>query len=184
MFKLSFPETSQEDMNRSAMVAKVVELVSLRMTKGEFGPSQEASPEARKNVAALPPYQFEFTPRFDEKENVLEVRIVIHGRDSRNATGEGAGTDGLRVDAGFLLTYQLMVAPPPEDLRGDLFSAFARVTGLMNIWPYYREFAHEVAQRTGYPAVLVPLLRVGPMGDKSKPKKTIPKKSSSAERRK
>lgn len=184
MIKLNFPETSQEDINRSATVAKVVELVSLRMIKGEFGPSQETAAKTRKNDAALPPYQFEFTPRFDEKENLLEVRIDIHGRDIRNATGEGAGTDGLRVDAGFLLAYQLMVAPPPKELRGDFFTAFAKVNGLMNIWPYYREFAHEVARRMGFPAVLVPLLRVGPLGDRPRTEKATQKKSPVAAMRK
>lgn len=176
MFKLNFPDTSQEDINRSATVARVVELVSLRMTKGEFGASQVMTPKSRKNDAELPPYQFEFMSRFDEKENQLEVSIVIHGRDIRNATGEGAGADGLRVDAGFLLTYQLMVEPPPVDLRGGLFSAFAKVNGLMNIWPYYREFGHEVARRMGFPAVLVPLLRVEPAGSKPKRGKVAQKK--------
>jgi hypothetical protein len=184
MFRLNFPDASQENINRSATVARVVELVSLRMTKGEFGASQVTPTKSRKNAAELPPYQFEITSRFDEKENQLEVSIVIRGRDIRNATGEGAGTDGLRVDAGFLLTYQLMVEPPPVDLRADLFSAFAKVNGLMNIWPYYREFSHEVARRMGFPAVLVPLLRVEPAGAKTKQGKAAPKKSPKSVTRK
>lgn len=180
MFKLSFPDTSKEDINRSAAVAKVVELTNLRMTKGEFGPTKETTPTDRKNLTALPPYQFEFSSKFNEKENTLDVSIVIRGRDIHNATGEGAGAGGLRVDAGFLLTYQLMVEPPPEDLRGGFFSAFSKVNGLINIWPYYREFAHEAAQRMGFPNVVVPVLRVEPKASESESKISAPKKKSPA----
>jgi len=184
MFRLSFPETSQEDIRRSATVANVVELISLRMTKGEFGTSAETTPKSRKNAAVLPPYQFEITSRFNEEENQLDVKIAILGRDIRNATGEGAGAEGIRVNAGFLLTYQLMVEPPPVELREGLFSAFAKVNGLMNIWPYYREFAHDVARRMGYPDVLVPLLRVVPAKENPKQGKVAQKKLPTVSTRK
>lgn len=180
MFKLGFPPTSQEDINLAAKVAKVVELIDLRSTKGEFGPAEELAPKGSKKQDALAPYQFEISSRFDEKENRLEVHIVIQGRNIRTANGDGAGGAGLRVVGGFLLTYQLMVEPPPADLRSELFSAFARVNGLMNIWPYYREFAHEVARRVGFPGVIVPLLRVEPTVDTPKPGKITKKKPSAS----
>ena len=180
MFKLGFPPTSQEDINLSTSVAQVVELIGLRSTKGEFGPAEEITPKESKKQEALAPYQFEISSRFDEKENRLEVHIVITGRNIQTANGDGAGIAGLRVVGGFLLTYQLMVEPPPADLRSDLFSAFARVNGLMNIWPYYREFAQEIARRVGFPGVIVPLLRVEPTVDSPKQGKTTKKKPSVA----
>jgi len=159
MFKLSFPETSAKDFALAATVAKVVELTDLKMLSGEFGPT--SPPEKRaKSKPQEAPYEFGFMSRFDKKENRLEAMITIEGRDIRNAIGEGAGGVGLRVKAVFLLTYQVMVAPPPEDLREALFCAFTHVNGLMNAWPYYREFAHEGARRLGVPNVIVPLLRV------------------------
>lgn len=108
--------------------------------------------------------------RFNDEGNTLESMIAIEGRDVRNATGEGAGENGLRVKAAFLLIYKIMVEPPPENVRGDFFTAFSQVNGLMNVWPYFREFAHEAARRMGVPNVIVPLLRVEPASEPPAPK--------------
>jgi len=161
MLRLSFPATSPKSFGLAATVAKVVELTDLKMVGGEFGFDRA------KNVdpAEIPdeaPYQFGFQTRYEEKENRLEILITIKGHGIRNATGEGAGDLGLHVEAVFHLTYQVMVESPPEDKREEFFTAFAQINGLMNAWPYYREFAHEAARRMGYPTVIVPLLRVDP----------------------
>ncbi len=179
MFKLNFPDTSAKEFNLAATVAKVVELTDLKMVDGEFGPTPQVEKKAKSKSKDVP-YEFGFRSRFDEKENRLEAMITIEGRDIRNATGEGAGGTGLRVKATFLLTYQVMVEPPPKDVREAFFTAFAQVNGLMNIWPYYREFAHEAARRLGVPNVIVPLLRVEPKPEPKAPRGPVKERNPKA----
>lgn len=157
MQKLIFPDVTLEEIQRSGRVAKVVELVTLRMVGGQFGPSAK---EKGKGKKGSDPFGFQFSSRFEEATNILEVSIAIKAEDVHSATEAAVGEGGMDLGAGFVLTYQLMTAPPPAELREDLFMAFSRINGLINVWPYFREFAHQAASRMGYPNVIVPLLRI------------------------
>lgn len=159
MQKLVFPDVSLEEIQRSGRVAKVVELINLRMVGGQFGPSAKARGKRKKGSD---PFGFQFSTRFNEEANTLEVSISIMAEDVHSASEATVGDGGMDVGAGFILTYQLMTAPPPMELRESLFTAFSRINGLINAWPYFREFAHQAATRMGYPEVVVPLLRIEP----------------------
>jgi hypothetical protein len=159
MQKLIFPDVTLEEIQQSGRVAKVVELVNLRMVGGQFGPSGKAKGKRKKGSD---PFGFQFSTRFTEGSNTLEVSIAITAEDVHSAAEARVGESGMDLGAGFILTYQLMTAPPPVELRESLFTAFSRINGLINAWPYFREFAHQAATRMGYPEVVVPLLRIEP----------------------
>lgn len=190
MQKLIFPDVTIEDIHRSGQVAKAVELVSLRMVGGQFGPSTMAK---GKRKTGPDPFGFQFSTRFNGDSKLLDVSISIKAEDVHSANETSAGEMGMDLVAGFILTYQLMVPPPPAELQESLFMAFSRINGLINVWPYFREFAQQSAARMGYPNVVVPLLRIeanqskpDPQGDPGKKlqaraSKAVAKKSTKKE---
>lgn len=61
------------------------------------------------------------------------------------------------VDARFELDYVL----PAEVIASDEeLNAFARVNGLFNAWPYFREFVQTSMARMQLPPLVIPLVRV------------------------
>jgi hypothetical protein len=64
------------------------------------------------------------------------------------------------IDAEYLLTYSLVVPPPPEEHRERFFSAFAEMNGVHNAWPYLREFVQSATGRMGMSQVLLPVFRI------------------------
>jgi hypothetical protein len=63
------------------------------------------------------------------------------------------------VKAAFEIRYKL-----PEGLVAESkeFEDFAKVNGLFNAWPYFREFIQNIFSRMNFPLVMLPLLRVDP----------------------
>lgn len=60
---------------------------------------------------------------------------------------------GLRLRASYRLPPDLTVLP------GEI-KAFAMSNGMLNVWPYWREFVQSITSRAGLPPLTVPLFRV------------------------
>jgi hypothetical protein len=62
------------------------------------------------------------------------------------------------VRAGFELRYQL-----PSDFAASVseLATFARLNGVYNAWPYWRELIQNTLARMNLPPVTLPLLRMG-----------------------
>lgn len=65
--------------------------------------------------------------------------------------------DGARVTARLELRYQI-----PQDLQihEGLLDEFAKLNGIYNAWPYWREFVQNTLVRMGLPPLALPLYRV------------------------
>lgn len=63
------------------------------------------------------------------------------------------------VTCAYLLEYHLD-SPPPADARDDLLSAFAKVNGVYNAWPYLREVVQNTCARMNLPPMVLPVFRV------------------------
>jgi hypothetical protein len=61
------------------------------------------------------------------------------------------------VNVSFELTYSI---PESMHVTDEELSAFARVNGVFNAWPYFREFVHASVARMGLPSVIVPIYRL------------------------
>ena len=61
------------------------------------------------------------------------------------------------VSAAFEITYSL-----PKELRVSQkqLNTFARINGVFNAWPYWREFVQNMVTRTNLPVVTLPLFRL------------------------
>ncbi len=64
------------------------------------------------------------------------------------------------VQATYRVMYKCAKAERPAD--EDLV-AFGQATGMLNIWPFWREFVHSSTSRMGLPPLTLPLFRFGDM---------------------
>ena len=72
-----------------------------------------------------------------------------------------AAGDLLRVTAEFILDYRV-----DESLTGipdEAATAFGKMNGIHNIWPYWREYVQSTSMRAGFPPIAIPLMTVGSM---------------------
>jgi hypothetical protein len=93
----------------------------------------------------------------DPDDKKLLVRIPLKARVSKKnvpANSEPA----IAIDCCFMLVYSL---PSFDGLTEDQFVAFAKTSGLFNVWPYWRQVVHNASLQLGLPAVVLPTHRVG-----------------------
>jgi hypothetical protein len=63
------------------------------------------------------------------------------------------------LKVGYALEYDLS-APPPGESREKLLTAFAKVNGIYNAWPYLREIVQTTCARMSIPPPVLPVYRV------------------------
>lgn len=76
------------------------------------------------------------------------------------------------VKAAFEIKYKLPegFAAEPREIEN-----FAKVNGLFNAWPYFREFIQSTFTRMNFPLVTLPLMRILPPASNPQPeKKEVP----------
>ena len=85
---------------------------------------------------------------------------VLGGRSDDAANGDASSGPGevlLMIEAEFLLSYSIASDDTPTD---EAIAAFANTNAVFNAWPYWREYVASCVGRTGYPALVVPVLRI------------------------
>jgi len=70
------------------------------------------------------------------------------------------GTEALKVEAVFGLTYAVKWNKEPSE---EDIGIFSQAVGVNNAWPYWREFVQSSTVRMGMPPLIVPLLRLDEM---------------------
>jgi hypothetical protein len=83
------------------------------------------------------------------------LELAVGEREATEQAVAGKSPVSLRIE--YELTYQV-----PADLvvkRVEL-NAFAKVNGVFNAWPYFREIVQSTMQRMDLPPVILPVYRV------------------------
>lgn len=99
---------------------------------------------------------------FEESSRLITVTLRLRAVVTGSKEGEeGPGQEFFTIECVFVLVYSFNVkgGPPPEE-RDQLFSAFAKINGTYNAWPYFRETVQSIVGRMGLPPVVVPVYRV------------------------
>lgn len=110
---------------------------------------------------------------FDEKTNMLEVEIdFVAALDASKRQAQS-----FKIKAAFIACYHLTTTPPPTDMQELFFGGFSRANALLNVWPYWREFASSCNDRMGLPHWNLPVLRLLP--EPGEPKASGKKPSAS-----
>lgn len=112
---------------------------------------------------------------FDEKSNTLEVEIdfvAFHEASPKKPS--------FKIQAAFIARYHLTTTPPPSEMQELFFGGFSKANALLNVWPYWREFASSCNDRMGLPHWNLPVLRLlhepGEPKTSTKKPKASPKK--------
>lgn len=94
------------------------------------------------------------------KDGVFYVRANLDLR----VGGEEKTTRAVSVKIQYELEYSL-----PDDFKatGAELNAFAKVNGVFNAWPYFREAVQSATLRMGLPPVILPVYRVPAAPSKS-----------------
>ena len=110
---------------------------------------QKSSVESKVgDVPAISPLQhgFDAVTTVDKENGSLSVLASLSVR---------AG-DVLKIDAEFVLDY--LIDKPALEMPGEVTRAFGRMSGIHNVWPFWREYVHSMSMRTGLPPVVLPLV--------------------------
>ena len=120
----------------------------MRQVKGNF----EHQPAAGKGAKSV---DIDTTTKFEvDKENKL---IFVFADFELEAHTDEIEEPVVNVSASFLLMYEM------RDIEGftdDHYEQFAKMNGVFNAWPYWREYVQNVTVRMGLPALTVPVFRV------------------------
>ena len=76
--------------------------------------------------------------------------------DCSGAGDPSRGDTSLKLSATYLLIY---THPDPSSLPAESLEAFARLNGVYNAWPYWRELIQTVSGRIGLGPLVVPVFR-------------------------
>jgi len=99
---------------------------------------------------------FKVTHRFDAETKHIGV-LVLFLVCGRPESGEGE-TDIFRIESSFSLDYRMS---GDEPAGVEEVAAFAKVNGIYNAWPYWREYVQSTASRMGLPPLVLPVLSPG-----------------------
>lgn len=116
----------------------------------------EAQADVSVRLVSDPP---QHRANFDEAAGLLycgvkfKVALVL----------EEKGETLLDVRAEYALIYGV---PDGVSCSSEAASLFARKNGVFNSWPFFRELAQSLSCRMGFPAVVLPLLRLSEIPSK------------------
>ena len=91
-------------------------------------------------------------------ENSFDASTVWNqeaGALSVNASLAVSAGDFVRITAEFVVDYTVDKTIP---FNNEAASAFGRMNGIHNVWPYWREYVQSISVRLGLPPITLPLM--------------------------
>lgn len=165
-FEQNQPES---DYKRAAIVARNVQLLDVYLSSLETGLEADRQVVLHHDDWSVDVgHSEDFS--LSREQSLLTVRAQLRLAISGNH-GEKE-VDALRLRALFHLEYEIRLeGAPDDDELQPLLQSFARVNGIYNAWPYFRELAQTTTARMGIPPIVLPVYRVSDQVDRSEDKK-------------
>ncbi len=154
----------REILSASGAVASRVSLDQVFIKTASFSSSGNRVSASGVDRNHLTHRNSEGTYSFNAEGNILEVEIEF----STTLVGKKVKDPTFHIKAAFVARYHLTTNPPPEALYEQFFGSFAKSNALLNVWPYWREFASSCNDRMGIPHWNLPVLRLIPKPSRSK----------------
>ena len=163
-------------LKAAGVLATRVGLDKVCIKEASFGSSGDWDSQTHIDANAVLQSIDPVTYVFNEKTNTLDVDIsfmVSLGKQTTKA-------NGFQIKAIFVARYHLTTTPPPQDMRELFFGSFSKSNALLNVWPYWREFASSCNDRMGLPHWNLPVLRLVP--EPVEGKESVKKSSGTAKK--
>ena len=93
-------------------------------------------------------YAFDATSVVDRERKMLSVKTRL------SLCAEGL----LEIQAEFLLEYSIDQTALGLGTLDQIATAFGKMNGIHNIWPYWREYVQSTVARIGLPPLVIPLV--------------------------
>ena len=127
-------------MELSVTIAPFTHLEQIRLSKSSIeSKSIDVSSDAQLK------HSFDATTILNREAGTLSIRAsltVVAG-------------DFVQIDADFVLDYSFDKSIPITD---EVATAFGRINGIHNVWPYWREYVQSTSMRVGLPPIILPLM--------------------------
>jgi hypothetical protein len=148
-------ETSRlgEVLTKVAEATAHAQILDVRMLRGFFAVERTLG-EVKSGF-----YELGSEKQEVHRENSkLRVTISLNFRVPVPHSPEEAPPEHVVCEATFQLIYEL--APTAVHVSSEAIDCFARVNGVYNAWPFWREYVQGSLLRLGLPAFPMPLLMV------------------------
>jgi hypothetical protein len=99
-------------------------------------------------------YSFNATTNVVRDAKSIEVHAFLIACAKNTADSDSMG-ELLRIEAEFILNY---VVEPYDEITDEQADAFGKMTGIYNVWPYWREYVQSTTVRLGLPPLVLPLV--------------------------
>jgi preprotein translocase subunit SecB len=141
------------DVRLAANVSNAVEISRILLRSAEV--KSNFDPEQPPQELA-PGQQFGTSYALSES-GALQVLATFALQLKPKAGADDSDTVALSVNAVYEVMYQLKDGSSfePRELEH-----FAKLNGVLNLWPYWRELVHTVAARVGIGTITLPVYRV------------------------
>lgn len=157
-------ERKSEDFKALSRVVPKVDLVDLFLSSCKVERALDAlSYESiRANFSSSGGLLMDREDGFEAK---VSLCLVLHSDDEQNK-------ELLKIDSEYVLMYQL--ASGKRKPSSDDIEVFCDMNAVYNVWPFWREFVHNMATRMDLPLPIMPLLKFKPPKRKKKARPPAP----------
>jgi hypothetical protein len=165
---------SPEEMKRAAQLAANVRLENVLLTGVQaINNLPRLAVESSVNLRVDVSHRYVGHKVLVNKAIFVEVGARVEFRIAQKDNTAAVDKDASAiVDVVYGVLYQLPSGPIPESINEEVFTAFARVNGLYNCWPYLRQEIQHLTGAMGTPFIL-PTLRIGTKPVKKEPETSI-----------
>ncbi|MBS0198765.1 MAG: hypothetical protein JSR77_18615 [Planctomycetes bacterium] len=144
-------QLTEDPLLLAGEVAQRSSLVSIEMISGAFGRK-----EGKIESKGLDIHSHQDFSRVGERlAATVHFAVMLNPPfvdDAENSK------DAIRVEGDFKLVY---IIRDLDSIPEPAFERFAKINGVYNSWPYWREFVHSAISRMNFPGLVMPVLTIG-----------------------
>ncbi len=114
----------------------------------------------KMDIDAIPSEEAKITLKLNAKSDgrqISETELRLHFDFKLTGSQDAEPQKPVEITLRLVAVYSLPRGLQPSEAE---MKAFAATNGLLNVWPYFREFTQSISARAGLPPLTVPLFRI------------------------
>lgn len=145
------------ETQRSRHIARFVEILDVTLTDVSARVLAPAPALPAKNLF----FSYESFPKYFFNEETRRLAVSLRFNILISIGEDDADLEIFFMKCGYVIGYEFTaVGGPPKEEHDLLFMPFAKINGLYNVWPFFRELVHSTTNRMGIPQMTLPALQM------------------------